>query len=650
MISHLERTVLPGNILDRLLEVERRLDDLVGFSVVPDGTPAGSALTVANHLAIGNFSPHHAPITLGGGSDPALALSGQQLTLADVLTPAEHTAIGDAAPHHAAVTLDANADTLLSLSTQQLGLDTQVANRVLAGPAAGVGAVPTFRALVAADLPAGGWGSGTAGRLTQWAVGGATVEDSTLVKSGAGVLTLTAAGAYQLDANASGGVLVRAAGTPLTAGQVAFASDGSTLTGDSGLFWDNINKKFGVGTTSATAQLQVHSGSASTITQILRGAASQTANLTEWQNSGGTILANIGATGELGVGMSSSTASAINAFKSDAGTANINAMGFTVRKSSGATSGNINGVSGNTQVIAGASAATAGIVSGLSTSVTLTGSGANAASASIVSGLRVGSPALTAPISITSSRLYGINILDQGNALLATSTGLRIEDQTGSTTNNYAIYTNAGLNRLGDQLSIVGSADRQQLVVTGHTTQAVATPIAQITRNDTAAGVSAMLGLTALGSGANGDGGSILMAGKSSAASRSMAALKWLYVNATDAAYTVDLLATVWDKAGEREILRGRSSGSAPMLSFYGGTPVVRGAALTAQLTTITHAAPGVPDYAIQDFLDVSGGAGWAFASQDEANTVLSVIANLQVRLGELEARLNAGTGVNLIA
>lgn len=55
---------------------------------------------------------------------------------------------------HAAVTLDVNADTLLSLSTQALGLDTQVANTVLAGRVdAGAAAVPTFRALVAADIP-----------------------------------------------------------------------------------------------------------------------------------------------------------------------------------------------------------------------------------------------------------------------------------------------------------------------------------------------------------------------------------------------------------------------------------------------------------------------------------------------------------------
>lgn len=64
-----------------------------------------------------------------------------------------------------------------------------------------------------------------------------------------------------------------------------------------------------------------------------------------------------------------------------------------------------------------------------------------------------------------------------------------------------------------------------------------------------------------------------------------------------------------------------------------------QGAALTAQLTTITHAAPGTPDYAIQDLTD-SGGFG--FASKDEGNSVLAVIANLQTRMAELEARCQA--------
>lgn len=53
-----------------------------------------------------------------------------------------------------AVTLDSNANAnLLSLTIQQIGLDTQVANRVFVGPTSGGAAVPTFRALVDADIP-----------------------------------------------------------------------------------------------------------------------------------------------------------------------------------------------------------------------------------------------------------------------------------------------------------------------------------------------------------------------------------------------------------------------------------------------------------------------------------------------------------------
>lgn len=79
-------------------------------------------------------------------------------------------------------------------------------------------------------------------------------------------------------------------------------------------------------------------------------------------------------------------------------------------------------------------------------------------------------------------------------------------------------------------------------------------------------------------------------------------------------------------------------------LGFYGTTPVVQGAALTAQLTTITHTAPGTPDYAIQNLTTTSP---YGFASLDEGNTVLSVIANLQARLAQVEARLEA---VGLVA
>lgn len=67
-----------------------------------------------------------------------------------------------------------------------------------------------------------------------------------------------------------------------------------------------------------------------------------------------------------------------------------------------------------------------------------------------------------------------------------------------------------------------------------------------------------------------------------------------------------------------------------------------QGAALTAQLTSITHTAPGTPDYAVQDLVQ---NTGFGFVTKDEGNTVLSVILNLQTRLAEVEARLE-GAGI----
>ena len=61
---------------------------------------------------------------------------------------------------------------------------------------------------------------------------------------------------------------------------------------------------------------------------------------------------------------------------------------------------------------------------------------------------------------------------------------------------------------------------------------------------------------------------------------------------------------------------------------------------LTDELTTLTHTAPSTPDYALQDLIDSSAGACFGFATKDEGNTALSVIANLQARVNELETAL----------
>ena len=71
-------------------------------------------------------------------------------------------------------------------------------------------------------------------------------------------------------------------------------------------------------------------------------------------------------------------------------------------------------------------------------------------------------------------------------------------------------------------------------------------------------------------------------------------------------------------------------------LGFFGATPVVKPAALTAQLTTLTFVAPGVADYDIAAPLQSTG---WGFTTADEFKTVMAVIANLQTRLGQMETR-----------
>jgi hypothetical protein len=71
---------------------------------------------------------------------------------------------------------------------------------------------------------------------------------------------------------------------------------------------------------------------------------------------------------------------------------------------------------------------------------------------------------------------------------------------------------------------------------------------------------------------------------------------------------------------------------------IFGETVTVQEEVATAALTTVTHTAPATPDYAVQ----ITGTTPYGFATSDEGLTVLSVIANLQTRVNELEAALQA--------
>lgn len=73
-------------------------------------------------------------------------------------------------------------------------------------------------------------------------------------------------------------------------------------------------------------------------------------------------------------------------------------------------------------------------------------------------------------------------------------------------------------------------------------------------------------------------------------------------------------------------------------LGFFNATPIVQPAEITDELTSITHTAPGTPDYAVQDLTNIGG---YGFVTKDEGNTVLSVIANLQTRNKAIEDALH---------
>jgi hypothetical protein len=126
---------------------------------------------------------------------------------------------------------------------------TQAANLVFAGPASGAAAAPTFRSLVALDIPALDASVITTGLLSP-ARGGTGIDNGALT------LTFPASGTAALRASSA------------TAGRVGFWSDANSLSHDAALFWDNTSKLLGVGAASAGDRLLVSTSSGDTSLKI----------------------------------------------------------------------------------------------------------------------------------------------------------------------------------------------------------------------------------------------------------------------------------------------------------------------------------------------------------------------------------------------
>lgn len=389
---------------------------------------------------------------------------------------------------HPAVTLDVNADTLLSLSTQALGLDTQTANRIFAGPTTGGAAVPAFRSLVAADIPALSYvdGTGVAGQVAEW-VDSNTIQAAKLIGPAINILTLTNAAASTLALN-----ITAAKTLTLT------AADNYTLTipatGTAAL----------LATANVfTAQNQITVATATSDALILKTSDDNTTkNIIEAQSSTAAKLFQVTADGRLYLAAAAPTlpsyfylskatgatlASGTNYlsefqanFVANAATSSLWALQFSVKGTgtnnftdlatfngsieNGLTSGTIgaqNGMSLNNIISSGGNTTS---VYGYRALTQLTGAGG----ATLNVGFNARTPTKDSTGVIVTSQ--GVLIDNQGFAGMTTAYGLYIEAQSAAAT-NYAIFTNAGLNELNDQLFVDGSADRVQLIVQNNGTQ-----------------------------------------------------------------------------------------------------------------------------------------------------------------------------------
>jgi hypothetical protein len=82
-------------------------------------------------------------------------------------------------------------------------------------------------------------------------------------------------------------------------GAVQFNNSDALAADDTNFVWDDTNNRLGLGTATPGARLHSIAASAAGKVLIAQGAASQTANLQEWQNSAGTALALVSAYGHI---------------------------------------------------------------------------------------------------------------------------------------------------------------------------------------------------------------------------------------------------------------------------------------------------------------------------------------------------------------
>lgn len=290
------------------------------------------------------------------------------------------------------------------------------------------------------------------------------------------------------------------------------ASVNALLSGNSNSYTNVLIGNFGIGTNSPTSKLYV-SGTEDIIQSIIKGYSSQTSNLTQWQNSAGTALASISASGKWGLGIAPNEQYRMYSYYASTVTTAQDEAAFSpyIRASHTSSSaaryygvlgtmysnagyditGSLNGFRGS---VTWASTSTLALSRGMWFGLANTGGGTITAQASIFADITNSSGTITDAKGIisylnnaTPSKIgtyTGLYLQNYNNSSASNYYGIYAEAvSTGTnayglylnnitaTTNSYALYTNSGLNRLGDQLSIVGSTDVVQNIIKGYSAQ-----------------------------------------------------------------------------------------------------------------------------------------------------------------------------------
>ena len=154
------RALLSTDIPDLSATYQSADSDLTTWAGISPSANVQSMLGAADYAAIKGLLSIDDLVTLSGVADGSTNLgtfTGTTITDNQTIKASLQlleTAVESVGGGHDAVTLSAAlGSNLLGLSTQELTLDTQTATYVFAGPTTGEAAAPSFRALIATDIP-----------------------------------------------------------------------------------------------------------------------------------------------------------------------------------------------------------------------------------------------------------------------------------------------------------------------------------------------------------------------------------------------------------------------------------------------------------------------------------------------------------------